>query len=307
MASTETSQPQSWQDVTLNSYNGIKLYARHHPGNPIKRPLLCLPNITENGRSFTPLAEAISRHEQGSRSVYCLDFRGRGLSQHDPDWNNYTPLVEMLDIVNFISATRLHQPIILASGWSGVITMTLATLYPTMIGPLIFNDTGPKLETTGLIRLQAFIGRLPTPTSWRKAAELIKELNQNHFTDLRNDDWLRLAHQQYNDNNGHPEQAYDPNLEKTLVMVDATEGTPLMWDQFNATKHVPMLVIRGENSDVLSKETFEKMATDHPNLQRFTVANEGHTPRLDDDLSIERIRLFLDQCDNEQMANLEET
>ena len=306
MSSTASPQAQSWEELTFNSYAGIKLHARHYPGDPAQRPLLCLPNITENGRAFTPLAKALSNHQESTRSVYCLDFRGRGLSNHDPDWNNYTPLVEMLDIVNFIARARLHQPIILASGWSGVIIMTMASLYPTMIGPLIFNDTGPKLETTGLIRIQAFIGRLPTPTSWRKAAELIKELNQNHFTDLRNDDWMRLAHQQYNDNNGRPALAYDPNLEKTLVMVDATEGTPPMWEQFNATKHVPMLAIRGENSDVLSKETFEKMAEEHPNLQRFTVANEGHTPRLDDDLSKERIRLFLNQCDTELRANHEE-
>lgn len=293
----DTSHQQSWEDLYFKSYGGLTLYGRRYPGDETKRPLLCLPNITENGRTYEPLAQSLVQHELSSRPIYTLDFRGRGHSEHDPDWNNYTPLVEMLDIVNFMTRMQLHKPIILASGWSGVIIMTLAALYPTMVGPLILNDTAPKLETNGLIRIQAFIGRLPTPTSWRQATELVKDLNKNHFTDLRDEDWQRIAHQQYNEEDGHPTLAYDPNLQKTLIMVDVTEGPPMMWDQFNALKHVPVLAIRGENSDVVSKETFEEMANQHPNLQKFIVANEGHTPRLDDDLSVERIRLFLDQCD----------
>lgn len=306
MAQAEISTHQAWRDIYFTGYNGVRLYAREYPGDPAKRPLLCLPTITENSRSFEPLAEKLANHERGSRTVYSLDFRGRGFSENDPNWKNYSPLIEMSDLINFMSLKCLHQPTILASGWSGIITMTLATLHRTMLGPVILNDTGPKLETNGLIRVQAFIGRLPTPSSWRKAAEQIKELNKNHFTDLTNEDWLRLAHQQYNEFEGHPQTAYDPNLEKSLMMADVTEGAPLMWDQFAAMSHIPILAIRGENSDVLSKQTLEEMFYRHQNLQIFTVAKEGHTPRLDDDLSIERIRLFLDKCDHNLNLQLEE-
>lgn len=306
MATSGILSAKPWRDIYFSGYDGIRLYGRHYPGNPEKRPLLCLANITENGRAFEPLARALSNHETGSRSVYTLDFRGRGLSENDPDWQNYNPMIEMLDVLNFLAMERLHRPTILAAGWSGVITMTLATLYTSMIGPVILNDTGPKLETNGLIRLQAFIGRIPAPTSWRKAAELLRELYKNQFTDLAHEDWLRLAHQQYNEVEGRPNIAYDPNLEKALIMVDPTVGAPEMWDQFMALKHVPVLAIRGENSDVLSRKTLETMFDLHPNLQMFTVANEGHPPRLDDDLSIERIRLFLEKGDHEIPMQVEE-
>lgn len=302
MAEAAIPTQQAWRDIYFTSYDGIRLYAREYPGDPSRRPLLCLPTITENGRSFEPLARALANHEQGSRTIYSLDFRGRGYSENDPNWKNYTPMIEMIDLINFLSLKRLHRPTILAAGWAGIITMMLATLHTGMLGPVILNDTGPKLETTGLLRVQAFIGRLPTPSSWRKAAEQIKGLNDHHFTDLTNDDWLRIAHQQYNEVDGRPAPAYDPNLEKSLMMADATEGAPQMWEQFEAMKHVPILAIRGENSDVLKKETLEQMFTRHENLQMFTVANEGHTPKLDDDLSIERIRLFLDKCDRETAA-----
>ncbi len=297
MAATESSDEFYYNDVLFTSYDGIKLYGRHFPGDPSKRPLVCLANIIENGRSFEPLCRALSMEQHLSRTVYTLDFRGRGFSEHDPNWNNYAPLVEMLDLLNFLTVKRIHQPTILGSGWGGIITMMLATFHPTMLGPVILNDIGPRIETNGLIRAQAFIGRLPIPTSWRKAAELLKDLHGNHFTDLNDDTWMRLAHEQFNDRDGRPTLSYDPNLQKSMMMLDVLEGAPLMWEQFMAMSRLPILAIRGENSDVLSKDTFEEMFYRHPNLQMFTVANEGHTPLLDDDLSIERIRLFLDKCD----------
>jgi pimeloyl-ACP methyl ester carboxylesterase len=298
MADATPLQNKNWEDIYFRGYDGIRLYARHYPGDRSLRPLLCLSDVTQNGRSFEPLATALSSETLGQRPVYTLDYRGRGFSENDPNWKNYTPMIEMLDVINLMALRRIHKPTILASGWGGVIAMTLATLHSSMLGPVILNDTGPKLETNGLLRVHAFIGRVPTPSSWLKAADLIKDLNINHFTDLNSEDWRRLAQQQYNEKDGRPAPSYDPELEKTLMMADVTVGAPVMWEQFAAMNHVPILVIRGENSDVLSKETFEEMFYRHPNLQLFTVANEGHTPLLDDDLSIERIRLFLERCDH---------
>ena len=297
MSASEQGAVLAYNDVYFTSYAGIKIYGRHYPGDPSKRPLICLSNIIENGRTFEPLCYALSHEQHTMRPVYTIDYRGRGYSEHDPNWNNYAPLIEMIDLINFMTLNRIHQPIILGSGWGGIIAMMIATFHPTMLGPIILNDIGPRIETNGLIRAQAFIGRLPIPTSWRKAAELLKDLHGNHFTDLSDDVWMRLAHEQFNEENDRPTLSYDRNLQKSMMMLDVIEGAPLMWEQFLAMKHLPILAIRGENSDVLSKETFEEMFYRHPNLQMFTVANEGHTPLLDDDLSIERIRLFLDRCD----------
>ncbi len=287
----------NWRDIYFTGYDGIRLYARHYPGDKSKRPIVCLSNITQNGRSYEPLANAISSHKFGNRPVYTIDYRGRGLSENDPNWKNYTPLIEMADLMNFLSLERIHQPTFIGSGWGGVILMTLATMHSSMLGPVILNDTGPKFETNGIIRVHAFIGRLPLPTSWLKAAEQLKDLYGNSFTDLTNEDWRRIAYQNFNQKDGKPAPAYDPELQKALMMLDVTKGPPIMWEQFLALSHVPVLAIRGENSDVLSKATFEEMFNRHPNLQMFTVANEGHCPLLDDDLTIERIRLFLEKCD----------
>lgn len=297
MAQAEDINHQNWEDIYFTGYDGIRLYARHYHGDRSKRPLICLGDITQNSRSFEPLANALSSERLGNRPIYTIDYRGRGFSEFDPNWKNYTPLIEMADLVNFMSLKRLHQPILLASGWGGVIAMTLATMHSTMIGPVILNDTGPKLETNGLIRMHAFIGRLPVPTSWRKAAEQLKDLYHNSFTDLTEEDWMRLAYQHFNEVDGKPAPSYDPALKNALMMLDVTKGAPIMWEQFLAMSHVPVLAIRGEHTDVLSKETFEEMYNRHPNCQMFTVANEGHTPLLDDDLSIERIRLYLERCD----------
>lgn len=306
MAQAHETYHQNWEDIYFTGYDGIRLYARHYHGDRRKRPIICLGDITQNSRTFEPLAQALSSDKLGNRPVFTLDYRGRGFSENDPNWKNYTALIEMADVVNFMSLKRLHRPTILGSGWGGVLTMMLGTLHRTMIGPVILNDTGPKLETTGLIRLHAFIGRLPLPTSWRKAAELLRDLYGNSFTDLTQDDWMRLAYQNFNEKDGKPAPAYDPALQKALMMLNVTKGAPIMWEQFLSLSHVPVLAIRGENTEVLSKETFDEMFNRHPNCQMFTVANEGHTPLLDDDLSIERIRLFLERCDLQDQAPYDE-
>ena len=94
-----------WRDIVFTSRDGLRLYARHYPATePAQRRPGRLPRrLTRNSRDFHDLAAALAGPGPWSRDVYTLDYRGRGRSDDDPDWRNYTPYFEMLDVLDFLA------------------------------------------------------------------------------------------------------------------------------------------------------------------------------------------------------------
>src|SRR5690606_914696 len=116
------------------------------------RPVLCLAGLTRNSRDFHDIAMALSSGEN-ARDVYALDCRGRGRSQHDPDWRNYSIPVEVLDVQDLITLRGLEKTAIIGTSRGGLISMALAAAQPTIIGAVVLNDIGPVIERDGLTRI----------------------------------------------------------------------------------------------------------------------------------------------------------
>ncbi len=292
-----TSEDSAFEDIYFTARDGLRLHARRYPGagNAQGRPVLCLPGLTRNGRDFHDLAVALSRNPASSRTVYTIDYRGRGLSEFDPDWKNYTVPVEMLDVLDFMTLAGLEQAAVVGTSRGGLIAMLIAAAQPTAVGAVVMNDIGPVIEHDGLIRISGYVGRVPLPISWADAARMVRDLNRRHFPDVPDQQWEEVARQWYNERNGRPAPGYDAKLGKALSVL--YEPVPELWPQFEALKHVPVLVIRGENSDVLTPETVDEMRRRHPALATLSVAGQGHAPLLKDNPTIEAIRHFLLQSD----------
>jgi len=288
-----TSDGKTFEDIYFTSRDGLKLHARRYDARECAsgRPLLCLAGLTRNGRDFHDLAIALSRHPTASRTVYTLDYRGRGLSEFDPDWRNYTVPVEMYDVLDFMTMEELEDIAVIGTSRGGLITMLMAAAQPSAIGAAILNDIGPVIEQDGLIRISGYVGRTPLPISWVDAARMARDLNRRHFPEIRDAQWEEIAHQLYNERNGKPAPGYDQKLGKALSVLYGP--LPELWPQFESLKKVPVLVIRGENSDLLSEATVDEMRRRHPTLAAVTVANQGHAPFLKDGPTIEAIRHFL--------------
>jgi pimeloyl-ACP methyl ester carboxylesterase len=288
-----------WRDVYFTVRDGLRLYARHYPASQRnrRRPLVCLPAITRNSRDFHDLAVALANAGEFARDVYALDYRGRGRSEHDADWRNYTPFFEMLDVLDFLALTRLHDAAFLGTSRGGVIAMILATVRPAAIGAVILNDIGPVVEPTGLMRTMGFVGRIPVPKDWTEATRIVRELHRQDFPRISDELWEDVARQWFEDVNGAPGAAYDNALSKSFSLSDLVKGIDPMWPQFSALAHVPMLVIRGENSDILSPKTVEEMTARHPDLETLSVAGQGHAPFLKDEHTIGGIAAFLAKAD----------
>lgn len=288
-------EPEPWKDIFFSARDGLRLYARHYPAPGSRlRPALCLAGLTRNSRDFHALAVALSTGEAG-RDVYTLDYRGRGRSEHDADWRNYSVAVEMLDVQDLMTLAGLERPAIIGTSRGGLIIMALAAAQPRAIGAVVLNDIGPVIEREGLTRIAGYVGNTPLPTSWEDATRLVAELNRRAFVAVPDEEWAEVARQWFNDDKGYPAPGYDPALAKSF---STAEGPlPDLWPQFTGLAHAPLLVIRGENSDILSEATLQQMRVRHPRCRTLTVPGQGHAPLLRDADTIAAIAAFIREAD----------
>lgn len=282
-----------WRDVYYASFDDLRLYVRHYPAPAeTARSVICLPGLTRNSRDFHALATYLSRHPERPRNVYSFDYRGRGRSQYDRHWRNYTPFTELLDTLDFLTLRGLHRVGIVGTSRGGIIAMLMAALRPTAMGPVVLNDIGPVIETRGLARIIGYVGRMPVPKTWPDAAMILREMNEHAFPSFSDVQWEEIAKDVFDEQKGRPALAYDRKLARALGSIDLSRPVPEMWPQFIALGQVPAFVLRGENSDVLSESTLEAMLERHPNLRTMTVADQGHAPVLKEPETIEAIGAF---------------
>ena len=286
---------QGCSDIHFTSRDGLRLYARHYPVvGARRRPLVCLAGLTRNSRDFHDLARALATPGADGRDVYALDYRGRGRSQHDPNWRNYTILIELNDVLDFMIVKGLQHAAVIGTSRGGLIAMLMAAMRPASVGAVVLNDIGPVIEPDGLTRIAAYVGRVPLPADWAEATRMVRDINRRQFPAAAETQWAELARQYFNDDNGLPSPAYDPALAKALAQMRAI---PELWPQFAALAKVPMLVLRGEHSDILSAATLAAMHQRHPRLEAVTVSGEGHAPLLKDTQTIRTIAAFLQRTD----------
>jgi pimeloyl-ACP methyl ester carboxylesterase len=284
--------PQNWTDIHYTARDGLRLYARHYPApGARRRPVVCLAGLTRNCRDFHDLASVLSDPRGHRRDVYCLDYRGRGRSEHDVDGSSYTVTNELGDVLDFMALTGLHDVALVGTSRGGIIAMAMAVIRPTAIGAVVLNDVGPVLERDGLARIIAYVGRVPLPGSWADAAAQVKSLNERAFPHETLATWESVARQVFNEENGRPSPGYDNKLSRSLALSDGPP--PAMWPQFTALFRVPVLAMRGAHSDILSAETLVEMKRRHPNLTAVTVEDQGHAPLLKDQTSVGAIYEFL--------------
>lgn len=282
-----------WRDITYASFDDLRLYVRHFPAPDEKhRTVICLPGLTRNCRDFTALATYLSKHPEKPRNVYCFDYRGRGRSQYDRNWRNYAPFIEMLDTLDFLTLRGLHKVGIVGTSRGGIISMLMAALRPTAMGPVVLNDIGPVIETRGLARIIGYVGRMPVPKTWPDAVMILREMNERAFPAFSDAQWEEIAKDVFDEQKGRPTGAYDRKLARALGTIDLSRSVPDMWPQFIALGQMPAFVLRGENSDVLSEDTLEAMVERHPNLRTMIVPDQGHAPVLKEPATIEAISAF---------------
>jgi pimeloyl-ACP methyl ester carboxylesterase len=175
--------------------------------------------------------------------------------------------------------------------------MLLAVARPTAIAGCVLNDIGPVIDLEGLMRIKGYVGKLPALASFPAAAEALKRRFGSLFPKWSDDDWLAFARATFKEDGGRLVPDYDPRLATILEAIGPEQPLPPLWKEFDALGRVPVMVIRGANSDILSATTVEAMRKRRRALEVLEVPEEGHAPRLAGALTIERIAGFITSCD----------
>ena len=257
--------------------------------------VLCLAGLSRNSRDF----EALSAHLADRYRVLRLDSRGRGGSERAQDpLSEYLVPVEAGDALALLDHLRLEQVALIGTSRGGILSMAMAGGAPERIPAVVLNDVGARVEGLGLLRILATLGREPEAQDFDAAAVMLREANARAFPDVPHAQWLRHAHALYDDDgSGRPVLSYDPRLHYAVAgAIEAGgDGPVMLWPLFEALKHKPVLVVRGENSDILSPETVEAMRVEHPDLEAVEVKARGHAPFLNEPEALAAIDSFLDR------------
>lgn len=283
----------------VTAQDGLKLHVRAYGSRAAESlSVVCLPGLARTSADFHQLAGALSK----ARQVFAMDYRGRGRSDYDRDPANYNLGIEINDLLAVLTALGIGRAVFVGTSRGGILTMLLAVARPRAIAGAVLNDIGPVIEPRGLMRIKGYVGKLPQPLSFEDGGEMLRRLFGAHFPKLTPADWTAYARRTFDDRNGKLLPAYDPKLAQALAGVDVERQLPPLWKEFNALERVPVMVVRGANSDMLSSETVAAMHVFRRDLQVLEVPDQGHAPLLAEDATIRRIADFVGECDRATKA-----
>lgn len=264
-------------------------------GGSTGAPLLCLAGLTRNSSDFDFFVAAM-RDAGVGRRIIRIDARGRGGSDHDPNFSNYNIMQEAADAVALLDHLGVDKAVIIGSSRGGFQAMVLAASAPARLVGVVLNDVGPELDPRGLTKIMGYLG---LPPAAKTMAEAAAGLKAGFGADFDVDDvfWDEMAERSYHITDTGLALTYDPKLRDAVIEQAAAidPDGPGLWPLFEALKPVPAIVLRGANSDLLSADISARMKTAKPDLAEVVVAGRGHIPRLDEPEVVTAIVSFLEQ------------
>lgn len=247
-------------------------------------PLLCLPGLTRSMADFDYLVP----HLPPLRLIR-MDYRGRGES----DWtgaDSYTVEQESRDALALLDHLGVGRVAILGTSRGGLIGMVLGAIARDRVLGLCLNDVGPEIARDGLTRIFDYVGRNPAGGTYQGYAERLSR--SPGFDGVPMTRWLAEARKLAVETPEGLRLPYDPALRAAFLK--AFDGPPVdLWPLFDALADLPLALIRGANSDLLTAETAARMRDRRPDMAFTEVPGRAHIPFLDEAEAVTLVRGFL--------------
>ncbi len=249
-------------------------------------PVLCLAGLTRSSTDFDFLAPHLPRVR-----LIRPDYRGRGGSQ----WTGaatYTVPQEAKDAVELLDHLGIEQAAVIGTSRGGLIAMMMAaTAHQRLLG-ICFNDIGPVIERAGLEKISDYVGRNPAAQSMEMLVANMPRAMAG-FVNVPEERWRAFAERLYIETPKGLHIRYDPELRTSfLAAFDGPEAD--LWPLFDACAGLPIALVRGANSDLLSGETAAEMRRRRPDMIFADVPDRAHVPFLDEPQSLAAIRAWLE-------------
>jgi pimeloyl-ACP methyl ester carboxylesterase len=292
-----THPDRGFASVFVTAPDGLRLHIRSYGSSVVSAlPVVCLPALARTAADFHPLATALAAGPANPRLVLALDYRGHGQSQYDRNPKNYAIRIVLADLSAVLAAFEITSAIFVGTSFGGVLAMMLAVLPPAAVAGIILNDIGPVIELKGLVRIKHYVGKLPVPRTFEEGGEILRWWFHAQYPKLAPQDWVAFAQRTWREGHGTLVPSHDPKLERALRGY-SLERLPTLWDQFDALARIPLMVIRGANSDMLASTTLNAMLARRGQLEVVVVPDQGHAPLLAEPKVIRRIAAFVASCD----------
>ncbi|WP_306116936.1 MULTISPECIES: alpha/beta fold hydrolase [unclassified Roseovarius] len=273
---------------TFQTTDGLTLY---YEDDGKGASVLCLAGLTRNSRDFDFVAPHLAH-----KRLIRMDYRGRGKSDYDPDFMNYSIMREAQDAIELLDHLGLEKVTLLGTSRGGLIAMVLAYAHKSRLNGVILNDIGPVVDAGGLERIMDYVGKEPNFATYAAAAEGLAAVYGDDFPGVIYNRWLVQAEFMWAEQ-GKETLAlrYDARLRDALVGQAGAGDAPDLWSLFAALEGLPLASVRGANSDLLTAETQAEMARRHPGMIAATVPDRGHVPFLDEPEALKAIADLLEQ------------
>jgi len=252
----------SWDDFSLRVLEW---------GGGDRMPLLCLPGLVRTAEDFCAFAAL----HGGERRIVAIDYLGRGESDYPPKIDRYAPEACLRDVLDVCAALHLHRVGVVGTSFGGLLGMGMAAARPGLLGGLVLNDIGPGIEDGGTQFVREFVGHDPALADLDAAADYLAA--KLPFLSLRGDaQWRRFAELTYAPAaDGKYRPRWDTRIADLVTPPDRD-----LWPLFAAVPAVPVLLLHGLESSILSAATVRQMAALRPDMAVLSLAGVGHTPTL---------------------------
>ena len=277
------------RSVACLSPKGLHRVSYLEWGDPRNRDVLvCVHGLTRTGRDFDELARALC----GRWRIVCPDIAGRGESDRLADAAHYAIPQYVSDMVTLVARLDVDAVSWLGTSMGGLIGMALAAQSGTPVKKLLLNDAGPVISRASLERISAYVGSAPAFPTIEKAEEYVRAVSATFgpHSDAQwrflTETWVRRSEA------GAYVPQYDPRIAEAFRASIPEQGNLEFWPVYEAVR-CPALVIRGERSDLLSRETAAEMARRGPKARAVEVKGVGHAPTLLHADQIAIVREFL--------------
>ncbi len=279
-----------FEDRYYNSADGIRLHYRDYPGPADQPPVLCLPGLTRNARDFEPVAEAIS----GDWRVIALDFRGRGLSGHDPQPERYLPPTYAKDVLKLLDQLGIADAVFLGTSLGGLVTMLIAGTDEERIAGALLNDIGPEIDQRGIDRIRSYVGQPKRWASWSETGRTLGAMLRDAHPRFGAAEWEVFARRVCREaEDGSIGLDYDMAIAQPFAEANG-RPQPNLWPLLAGLRGRPVTILRGEHSDLFEASVAQRMVEElGEQAELVTVADVGHAPTFDEPESIAALKRLL--------------
>lgn len=255
------------------------------------RVLVCCHGLSRQGRDFDVLARAMASDYR----VVCPDVLGRGESERLADPMGYQVpgyVADMVTLLARLNASTVHW---VGTSMGGLIGLGVSALRGSPVKKLVLNDVGPVIEAAAIARIGSYIGQVPRWAALDEAADALWQISTGFGPHTR-EQWLALTRPQLRQEaDGTWVPRCDPAIAvpfRGITPETAKAGEQMLWGAYDSL-HIPVQLLRGAQSDLLSAATAAEMTQRGPKAELVEFAGVGHAPMLVQPDQVEAVRRFL--------------